>query len=153
MPLEGGLYRFDRTSAPQEDTIGVAFDAVIGDRARPLFSDVMVVQRHDASQSYVTSYGNMSFHRFTEDLLVIDVSADVSEASYLLARVAGQGRELIIYEYNCSAYDMATQEAIGLTDRCRIEDVETMRAGLAALDLDTLTGLRFEWAQGVPDRD
>lgn len=152
MPLEGGVYRFVREGTPSEDSAAEAADAVVEGTDRPLFADVFVMQRHAASQSYVTSYGNLRLYLFEGDVLVMELYATDGQSLFFPARVDADGGQLIVYEYTCGVFSDAQRDTLGVMERCRVGDISAMRAGLGALDLTSLTALRFEWMQALPER-
>ncbi len=152
MPLDSGVYRLIHEGPAPEGSILEAADAVVDGSERPLFTDLMIVRLHSASRSYVTSYGNFRLYPFDGDILVMEHFADDDEAIYVPARAEEGAEALTLFEYNCTAFPEAERAGIGLTDRCRITDVDVLRRALARLDVSTLTPLRLVRDGPLPDR-
>lgn len=152
MPLPSGAYHFIRSGEPTENSVEMAVDAVVQDTNRPLYADVFVMQAHAPSQSYATSYGNLRLYPHEGDVMIAELYGAVSESVFFPARVDVEAQQLRVYEYYCDVYPQAEREALGLSDQCRVESVEALRAALNALALDELQVLRFDWVMALPDR-
>ena len=159
MPLESGVYRYIPDGAPATDnSVTQAFEATVLGTQRPLFADHFVLQRHAATQSYVSAYGNMRFYDGDGDRqdggsTILELYADDDESIFWPARIEDDGRGLVVYEYYCDDFTTAVREELQLDDRCRVFDVAALRGALNLLDLSTLRALRFEWQSALPDRD